>query len=224
MTERRALRLAHRGDWRDAPENTLAAIGAALAVDGCDGVEFDGQRARDGVPVLLHDSSLRRVQGVHAAVGSLTAAELADHGIPTLAAVLAAAGQAFLDIELKCPATPAIVAVIEDGRGRPDGTIARAVVSSFHDATLRTLHERRPRWPLWLNAKRLSERQVRRAQRLGCAGIAAGWRSITPDLAALVAGSGMELAAWTVRRRATIARLERLGVVAICVEAAALTR
>ena len=32
----------------------------------------------------------------------------------------------------------------------------------------------------------------------------------------------LEVAAWTVRRRATYARLERLGVVAICVEAAAL--
>ena len=38
---RRTLRLAHRGDWRRAPENTLAAFLAALAVPGCDGLEFD---------------------------------------------------------------------------------------------------------------------------------------------------------------------------------------
>jgi glycerophosphoryl diester phosphodiesterase len=73
-----------------------------------------------------------------------------------------------------------------------------------------------------LNAERLSERQVRRAKRLGCTGISARWRSITPDLAARVAEAGMELAAWTVRDRATTARLERLGVVAICVEGEAL--
>jgi glycerophosphoryl diester phosphodiesterase len=33
---------------------------------------------------------------------------------------------------------------------------------------------------------------------------------------------GLEVAAWTVRRRATATRLEKLGVVALCVEAAAL--
>ncbi|MEA2611891.1 MAG: Glycerophosphoryl diester phosphodiesterase family, partial [Chloroflexota bacterium] len=35
----RTLRLAHRGDWRRAPENTIAALLAALDVQGCDGLE-----------------------------------------------------------------------------------------------------------------------------------------------------------------------------------------
>jgi glycerophosphoryl diester phosphodiesterase len=34
--------------------------------------------------------------------------------------------------------------------------------------------------------------------------------------------AGLEVATWTVRRRPTYRRLERLGVAAICVEAAAL--
>jgi glycerophosphoryl diester phosphodiesterase len=34
--------------------------------------------------------------------------------------------------------------------------------------------------------------------------------------------AGLDVAAWTVRRRPTLRRLERLGVAAICVEAAAL--
>ena len=37
----RTLRLAHRGDWRAAPENSLAAFLAALAIPACDGLEFD---------------------------------------------------------------------------------------------------------------------------------------------------------------------------------------
>jgi glycerophosphoryl diester phosphodiesterase len=40
--------------------------------------------------------------------------------------------------------------------------------------------------------------------------------------AATVLGAGLTLAAWTVRRRDTFRRLERLGVSAMCVEAAAL--
>ena len=58
-----AIRLAHRGDWRHAPENSLGSIAAALAVPGCDGVEFDVRLSSDGVPVLLHDETLDRVQG-----------------------------------------------------------------------------------------------------------------------------------------------------------------
>jgi glycerophosphoryl diester phosphodiesterase len=52
------LRLAHRGDWRNAPENSLAAMQAALAIPGCDGLEFDVRASSDGVPILLHDPSL----------------------------------------------------------------------------------------------------------------------------------------------------------------------
>ena len=38
----------------------------------------------------------------------------------------------------------------------------------------------------------------------------------------LARAAGLEVAAWTVRRRATFDRLTRLGVAAVCVEAAAL--
>jgi hypothetical protein len=37
-----------------------------------------------------------------------------------------------------------------------------------------------------------------------------------------VRAAGLDLAAWTVRRRPTFERLAKLGVVAICVEGAAL--
>ena len=57
------LRLAHRGDWRHAPENTIPALLAALKVPACGGLEFDVRLSADGVPVLLHDETLARVQG-----------------------------------------------------------------------------------------------------------------------------------------------------------------
>ena len=44
-------RTASRRSWR------------RVAVPGCDGLEFDVRRSRDGVPVLLHDETLERVQG-----------------------------------------------------------------------------------------------------------------------------------------------------------------
>ncbi len=49
----------HRGDPELAPENTLAAFDAAVAL-GVDYIETDVQRTADGVLVLLHDDDLDR--------------------------------------------------------------------------------------------------------------------------------------------------------------------
>jgi glycerophosphoryl diester phosphodiesterase len=216
----RTLRLAHRGDWRVAPENTIEAMLAALAIPACDGLEFDVRASADGVPVLLHDATLARVQGVDAAVGDLTAVELRGHGIPSLAEVLAAAGRnPFLDIELKGQAVPAVIDVLEEGRG---SSLRHSVVSSFDAATLRWVHDRRPSWPTWLNASSLSALNLATARELGCVGVSAEWTTIDADGIARARSEGLETAAWTVREPDEYRRLEELGVRAVCVEAAAL--
>ena len=226
MAEPGTLRLAHRGDWRAAPENSLAAIEAALAVPGCHGLEFDIRCSSDGVPVLLHDETLARVQRIPAACVTLTAAELAQHGIPTLAQVLGAIGcDPFVDVELKEPVQGAIdVLELERGRIDDDGrpTLRSAVVSSFEDRILRWVADQRPTWPRWLNADDLSTSTIDRALELGCAAISVDWHGIDADGVARAREAGLGFAAWTVRDEATYRRLERLGAIAICAEAAAL--
>jgi glycerophosphoryl diester phosphodiesterase len=51
--------IAHRGYSATAPENTLAALEAAVET-GCEAVEFDVQTAACGTPVLFHDTMLGR--------------------------------------------------------------------------------------------------------------------------------------------------------------------
>ena len=51
---------AHRGFNSVAPENSLPAYGAAIAM-GADEIEFDVWFTTDGVPVSTHDSTLSRV-------------------------------------------------------------------------------------------------------------------------------------------------------------------
>ena len=51
--------VAHRGDWRHAPENSVAAIKGAADM-GVDMVEIDIQRTKDGGFVLMHDESIDR--------------------------------------------------------------------------------------------------------------------------------------------------------------------
>lgn len=217
---RRPLRLAHRGDWRAAPENSLAAMTAALRIPACDGLEFDVRSSADGVPVLLHDATLARVQGLDAGVRDLTSDELGRHGVPTLAEVLAAVGPApFLDVELKGEPVPAVVAALEAARG---SHLEHAVVSSFEAGTLAWLGELRPSWPRWLNAMSLASPWVATARELGCAGISVEWTAIDEPSLERAEAAGLEVAAWTVRDRAAYRRLAELGVIAICAEAEAL--
>jgi glycerophosphoryl diester phosphodiesterase len=58
------LVVGHRGASKAAPENTLAAFERALR-EGADGIEFDVRLARDNVPVVVHDATLRRTAALH---------------------------------------------------------------------------------------------------------------------------------------------------------------
>jgi len=58
-----------------APENTLAAFARALD-DGADGIELDVRLARDGVPVVIHDPSLKHTGPRKARVARLTSERL----------------------------------------------------------------------------------------------------------------------------------------------------
>ena len=221
-----ALRLAHRGDWRVAPENSLAAMQAALRIPGCDGLEFDVRSSFDSVAVLLHDESLARIQRVPLSCSTLTAEQLAEHGIPTLLEVLEAIGcDPFLDVELKEPVQGAIDALeLERGRVDDDGrpVLRNAALSSFDAPILAWLRAQRPDWERWLNAYDLSPDTIELATSLGCAAISAEWRGIDEAGVARAAAAGLRVATWTVRELEDYGRLEALGVAAICVEAAAL--
>lgn len=225
-TGRRTVRLAHRGDWRAAPENSLAALEAALRVPGCDGLEFDLRCSADGVAVVIHDATLQRVQRIPAACVTLTATQLAEHGIPTLAEVLKAVGcDPILDIELK-EEVPGAIDVLELERGRvaEDGTpiLHNAALSSFDAGILRWLAEERPAWPRWLNAVDLSSKTIDLALELGCEAISVQYMAIDAESAARCRDAGLGFAAWTVRDLASYERIAALGALAICVEAEAL--
>ncbi|MEA2537899.1 MAG: glycerophosphoryl diester phosphodiesterase [Chloroflexota bacterium] len=220
MAVAQTLRLAHRGDHRHAREDSLAALLAAMDVPGCDGVEFDVRASSDGVPVLLHDPTLERVQGRPEAVGELTADELDRLGVPRLADVLEALPRrAFLDVELKEPFGRPLIEILAAGRG-PE--IINTVVSSFDPATIARIRDLVPTWPCWLIARDMEPATIATAEELGCVGIAAQWRAINTAGMAAARNASLAVMAWTVTRRSTYARLVQLGVAAICVEGEAL--
>jgi glycerophosphoryl diester phosphodiesterase len=214
------LRLAHRGDWRRAPENSIGAIEAALRVPGCDGVEFDVRMSSDGVPVLLHDETLERVQGHPRRVDDVTADGLEDMGVPSLADALEVIPhRAAINVDLKGSHDRTVVEVLASGRGPG---LVNGVVSSFLADTLERIAGLAPAWPRWLNAWDLSPATISAAVELECQAISVDFHVIDARTVRAVRAAGLDVAGWTVRRRATYGRLQRLGVIAACVEAAAL--
>ncbi len=67
--------VAHRGYAARYPENTLAAVAAALQ-EGARYVEIDVQFSADRVPVLIHDAELQRATGHKGRVMDLSAEQL----------------------------------------------------------------------------------------------------------------------------------------------------
>jgi len=62
---------AHRGDWRNAPENSIHSLQRAVKM-GVDIVEIDVQKTKDGVLVLMHDQTIDRTTSGKGVVENLT--------------------------------------------------------------------------------------------------------------------------------------------------------
>jgi glycerophosphoryl diester phosphodiesterase len=103
------LRIGHRGAAGHAPENTLRAFEAGIAL-GCDYLEFDVQRTADGHLVVMHDKRVDRTTDGTGVLSEMTLAELKalDAGsgarVPLLDEVLrTATGRCGLMIEIITP-------------------------------------------------------------------------------------------------------------------------
>ena len=80
--------VAHRGDWRNSPENSLQAFQNCIDM-GVDMVEIDVRRTSDGVLVVMHDNTLDRCSNGKGKISDHTYAELqklnlkSQHGVTT---------------------------------------------------------------------------------------------------------------------------------------------
>jgi glycerophosphoryl diester phosphodiesterase len=96
----RPLIVAHRGAWGQAPQNSLQAFEDAISL-GCDMVELDLRRTRDGRFVVVHDARIGGRPVAASDHGELQA-RMGDGRPHTLEDVLELlAGRIALDIELK---------------------------------------------------------------------------------------------------------------------------
>jgi glycerophosphoryl diester phosphodiesterase len=233
------LIIGHRGASAVAPENTIAAFREALRV-GADGIEFDVRLTRDGVPVVIHDSTLRRTGGLPHRVADLTWAEIskvdvgsgfgatfANETVPSLAELftLFQSNNSTLYLEMKCDSASehralaeACVKAIEEHAMKE-----RVMVECFQLPALRILKEIDPEIktvalfePAFRNPSVLSDQRViKQATDVGASALALHHRLARKSLVQKAKEAGMHVAVWTVDEPAWIERGKTMGIDAL---------
>ncbi len=180
--------IGHRGCPPHAPENSLAGIAKAAEL-GADGVEIDIRRALDGVPVVFHDWSMRRLTGLPGPVQLYPSFLLrrlrlrgSNERIPLLADVLDAMPDGlFLAIELKdAGATRPTLRLL-----RERGLESRHLLWSNQERAIRYLAQEAPATEKALLRNDTDPEGLQRflldADAFGVEAISADWRAITPQ-------------------------------------------
>jgi glycerophosphoryl diester phosphodiesterase len=233
------LIIGHRGASAVAPENTMAAFREALAV-GADGIEFDVRLTRDGVPVVIHDSTLRRTGGLPDRVADLTWAEIskvdvgswfdesfANETVPSLAELftLFQSNNSTLYLEMKCdspseqrPLAEACVRAIEEHSLKE-----RVIVECFQLPALKILKQIDPDIktvalfePAFTNPSVLSDqRLINQATDVGAVALALHYRLARESLVQKAKAAGLHVAIWTVDDPAWLERARAIGIDAL---------
>ena len=224
--------IGHRGSAATAPENTAAGFRRAAA-DRVPWVEFDVRLAADGVPVVIHDATLRRTAGLGGRVAERGSAELsrvdvgrrfgrafAGETIPTLADTCALLGALGLGANVEIKPEPAggaaaarAVAHVLD-RHWP-AALPAPLVSSFDWSALATLAAEAPHWPRGLLMRRPPRDWPGWARRLGVASLHVGDGGLDRSTVAALKASGLPVLVYTVNRVARARRLFVWGVDAV---------
>jgi len=228
------LIIGHRGASAVAPENTMAAFREAIAV-GADGIEFDVRLTRDGVPVVIHDSSLRRTGGVNQRVADLSWQELskidvgswfkagsfAGETVPSLEELfeLFETNNLSLYLEMKCD-SPAEYRPLADACCRmihEHSLKERVVVECFQLPALEVLKEIDPgiKTAALFDRVFMDQSIVARATEIGAMAVALHHRLARKGLVGKSKQAGLHVAVWTVDDPIWIDRARSIGIDAL---------
>jgi len=149
---RKVFVAAHRGDWRDAPENSLESLTWAAGL-GVDIVELDLKLTSDGQLVVMHDPRLDRTTTGSGGVADHTLAEVTSlhlragtghptaYTVPTFAQELDAARQdaEILDVDQGWNYLPEVVKEV-----RAHGAAGQVILNVYPNTPYDTLMQRVP--------------------------------------------------------------------------------
>ena len=233
--------VAHRGGGKMAPENTIAALLCGLEY-GFHAVEFDVMLARDGVPVVVHDTYLGRTIPGSGNVFDYDAAELVtmDAGswfaprfkgepVPLYVQFADACRRhgIWMNVELK-PAPG-----FEEETGRVVATLTQAMfglqiasddplqvplLSSFSMAALEAAQLAAPDIPRALLLDDAPPDWLDQANKLNAVAIHINHKKLTRQLARAIRDAGLGLFCYTVNDPVRARELLDWGVDALCTD------
>ncbi len=226
--------IAHRGYSSIAPENTLAAFLAAIEHQA-DSIEFDVQLSADGVPMVIHDSTLTRTTGIrgkvrkktleqlkHREAGSWFDLRFKGEEIPTLEESLMVLKdiKKYIYIEVKTHSyweneqVDQLIDMLIQHQFEN-----RGIIASFNASFIDRVRERSDNFSFaYLVANRTAfRRQLAKAAEAGNTVMMSKYKLLlkNPSLVHLSREQGVDIVAWTVDKLKDLERLLDLGVVRI---------
>ncbi|GIX06460.1 MAG: glycerophosphoryl diester phosphodiesterase [Candidatus Poribacteria bacterium] len=190
--------VGHRGAAGVLPENTLLGFRYAIEL-GCDYVECDVHRTRDGHLVVIHDPTVDRTTNGTGAVAELDFATIraldAGRGerVPTLEEVLETIrGRVRLLCELKGEGVEELTVETVRRLGMGD----QVVLTSFHLDRLERVRRIAPELRIGAIFSDPGDEDVRRAHELGAVGIGVHYRNLRLRTVQQAHELGMEVRAW----------------------------
>ena len=238
-SERRCLRIGHRGAAALAPQNTLAGFQRAIDV-GVDAVEFDVRRTADGRLVVIHDAHLQASTTGEGLVAACTLEQIRnlDAGdgqkVPTLDDALDFLhGRALAVIDLKEVGYEEQVVASVQRRGMDDevlvcglnasslrvvGALAPGILRAISYPEDRANASSKPYLAAAVSATltimrwTLPRRIGAMMRGAGAQGVMLYYKLITPEVVHVVQAGGGWIGAWTVDDAGAMAALEALGV------------
>jgi glycerophosphoryl diester phosphodiesterase len=193
--------VGHRGAMAYVLENTLDSFREARK-RGAPWVEIDVKLTADNVPIVMHDSSLKRTMGVDRLVAEMKRAEL-PKDVPTFEEAIALFAELGLgcNVEIKpCEGREAETGrvTVETLRRVWPATLPPPLLSSFKDASLKAAKEAAPEYARALLVSELKEDWQDRAKAVGAAGMNVGAKRLTAAGTVAVKRAGYALSVWTV--------------------------
>jgi glycerophosphoryl diester phosphodiesterase len=223
------LWIAHRGAGKLAPENTLAAFRVG-ASHGFRAFECDVKLSADGVPFLLHDSTLDRTTPVRGVAGLKDWAELsrtdaggwhtrafAGEPIPSLELIARYVQRNGYALNVEIKPTPGQEHATGLAVGRAclhlwDSQATLPLFSSFRPDALQGAREAAPQIPRALLLDKLWPGWWEAAHALGCVAVVTNYSLMDAALIERLHGAGLRGLCYTVNDPAEVRRLLALGI------------
>ena len=195
--------IAHRACPNHTAENSLEGIRRAAELNA-DAVEIDVRLTHDGVPVLMHDRTLRRTTGRAKPISAISFDTLRrlrlsnGEPVPTFAEALDALPQRLrvaVDVKVPHAINPIIDEIRNQHRQRD------AMVWSQHLSPARVTAHREPEIEASLLRDTFTpwghRAFLRDAQRCGARGVSARWEAVTPAFTASAHRMGLIVYSWS---------------------------